>query len=305
MGLLRSCIPLLALGFATAAAGQETPKGADESDIVVTGEALEKRIRDFVGALTQAPPRGQLSRFEWEACPVAIGLTGPQKAAVVRRMRQVADAARIPLGGTGCRPNVLVAVARDKRAFIEALARTVPRVFTDMSRGEMRRILAEPNASAWQGEGPPLDADGRALEQVRLVDSKTGAVTADPVYMNRTIRPGTRITAPSRVHFSLAVVVVEAKALDGLTTTQLADYAAMRAFAKTDPSKLPPSPPPTILTVLDVPMGGSVPITLTEWDLGFLRGLYESQGNLYGASQRSEIRRRLEASLGEAESRKD
>jgi hypothetical protein len=304
MGLRRSCIMFLALGFATPAAAQEAPGGADQ-EIVVTGEALEKRIRDFVGALTQAPPRGQLSRFEWEACPIAIGLAEPQKAAVVRRMRQVADAAKIPLGGTGCRPNVLVAVARDKKAFIEALSRTVPRVFTDMSRSERRRILAEPHASAWQGEGPPLDADGRALEQVRLVDSKTGAVTADPVYMNRTIRPGTRITAPSRVHFSLAVVVVESGALDGLTTTQLADYAAMRAFAKTDPAKLPPSPPPTILTVLDVPMGGSVPITLTEWDLGFLRGLYESQANLYGASQRSEIRKHLESSLGKAEGRQD
>lgn len=123
--------------------------------------------------------------------------------------------------------------------------------------------------------------------------------------MDRTTRRGSRITAPGRLHFSAAVVVVEADALDGLTTTQLADYAAMRAFAKTDPARLPPSPPPTILTVLDVPMGGAVPITLTEWDLGFLRGLYDSQANLYGAAQRSQIRRKLESSLSEAESRQD
>lgn len=305
MDLRRSCIIFLALGFATAAAAQEAPNGADQADIVVTGEALEERVRDFVRALTKAPPRGQLSRFEWEACPMAIGLSEPQKAVVVSRMRQVAGAAEIPLGGTGCSPNVLVAVTRDKRAFIEALSRSAPRLFADMSRSEKRRVLNEPHASAWHGQGPPLDADGRALEQVRLVDPESGAITADPVYMNRTTRKGTLISAPSRSHFSMAVVVVEAGALDGLTTTQLADYAAMRAFAKTDPAKLPPSPPPTILTVLDVPMGGAVPITLTEWDLGFLRGLYKSQANLYGAAQRFEIRRRLESSLGEAESRKD
>ena len=35
-----------------------------------------------------------------------------------------------------------------------------------------------------------------------------------------------------------SVVVVQASALDGLTTTQLADYAAMRAFVRTDPAKL-------------------------------------------------------------------
>jgi len=305
MGLRLSCIIFSALGFATAAAAQKGAPGGADQDIVVTGEALEQRVRDFVGALTQAPPRGQLSRFEWEACPVAIGLTEPQKAAVVSRMRQVARAADVPLGGTGCRPNVLVAVTRDKRAFIEALSRTVPRLFTDMSRGELRRVLNEPHASAWQGQGPPLDAEGHPLEQARLVDPKTGAVNPEPVYVGSTTRPASRITAPSRVHFSAAVVVIEANALDGLTTTQLADYAAMRGFAKTDPARLPPSPPPTILTVLDVPMEGAVPITLTEWDLGFLRGLYDSKANLYGAAQRSEIRRRLEKSLAEAESRKD
>ena len=33
------------------------------------------------------------------------------------------------------------------------------------------------------------------------------------------------------------LVDLEAGALDGLTTTQLADYAAMRLFASTDPSR--------------------------------------------------------------------
>jgi hypothetical protein len=305
MSIRPSCIMFLALGLATPAAAQEAPKGADQADIVVTGEALEERVRNFVDALTRAPPRGQLSRFEWEACPMAIGLSELQKTAVVSRMRQVAKAAEIPLGGTGCSPNVLVAVTRDKRAFIQDLSRQAPKLFADMSRGEKRRVLNEPHASAWHGQGPPLDADGRTLEQVRLVDPETGAVTSDPVYMNRTTRKGTLISAPSRVHFSMAVVVIDSDALDGLTTTQLADYAAMRAFAKTDPARLPPSPPPTILTVLDVPMGGAVPITMTEWDLGFLRGLYETQANLYGASQRSEIRKHLESSLGEAEKRQD
>lgn len=305
MGLRRSCILFLALGVALPAAAQNAPADHDQADIVVTGEALEERVRDFVGALTQAPPRGQLSRFEWEACPMAIGLSDAQEAAVVRRMRQLAKAAEIPLGPTGCKPNVLVAVTQDKRAFIEALSRSAPRLFADMSRREKRRILNEPLASAWQGQGPPLDADGRPLERVRLVDPRTGAVASDPVAMNRTTRTGTRIAAPSRLHFSMAVVVVDSDALDGLTTIQLADYAAMRAYAKTDPARLPPSPPPTILTVLDVPMGGTVPITLTEWDLGFLRGLYASKASLYGASQRSAIRRHLESSLGTAESRQD
>lgn len=262
MGLRRSCILFLALGFATPAAAKEAPAGADQ-EIVVTGEALERRVRDFVGALTKVPPRGQLGRFEWAACPMAIGLSDSHKATVVTRMREVAKAVDMPLGGKGCTPNILVAVTRDKRAFIQTLSRNVPALFTDMTNNERRRILNEPRASAWHVQGPPLDADGHPLKLIRIEDPLTGVALAGAAYMGQSTRPGSRIDAPSRLHFKAAVVVVEADALDGLTTTQLADYAAMRTFAKTDPARLPPSPPPTILNVLDVPMGGAVPITLT------------------------------------------
>jgi hypothetical protein len=34
-----------------------------------------------------------------------------------------------------------------------------------------------------------------------------------------------------------------------------------------------------------------VPVTLTQWDFSFLKGLYSSPGNLYAPSQRSEIGR--------------
>jgi hypothetical protein len=305
MGLRRSCIMFLALGFASPAAAQDAPNGADQTEIVVTGEALEQRVREFVGALTRVPPRGQLSRFEWEACPMVIGLSESRNAAVVSRMRQVAKAVEMPLGGTGCTPNILVAVKRDKRAFIQALSRNVPALFEGMSRSERRRILAEPRASAWHVQGPPLDADGRPLMLIGIQDPITKVASPGEVYMGSSTRSGSRIDVPSRLHFGSAVVIVEADALDGLTTTQLADYAAMRAFAKTDPAQLPPSPPPTILSVLDVPMGGAVPITLTRWDLGFLRGLYGSEADLYGAAQRSQIRRHLVSSLSEAESRPD
>jgi hypothetical protein len=71
----------------------------------------------------------------------------------------------------------------------------------------------------------------------------------------------------------------------------------MRLFAKTDPARLPASSPATILKVLEAPMGSEVPLTLTAWDLSFLKGLYASGGNLFAASQRSEIRRRVEAEL--------
>ena len=61
----------------------------------------------------------------------------------------------------------------------------------------------------------------------------------------------------------------------------------------------------TILKVLEAPMGSEVPLTMTAWDLSFLKGLYAATNNLYAASQRSEIRRQIEGDLtGKRKSRR-
>jgi hypothetical protein len=124
-----------------------------------------------------------------------------------------------------------------------------------------------------------MGADGRDLE----VDPGTGQI------VNRTIEGGSRITVPVHPQFDGAVVVVERKALPGLTVTQLADYAAIRALTGADPARLAASGAPTILHVLEVPMGGSAPVTMTEWDFAFLRSYYDTRRDLRTASQRSAI----------------
>jgi hypothetical protein len=36
-------------------------------------------------------------------------------------------------------------------------------------------------------------------------------------------------------------------------------------------------------------MGGEAPITVTRWDLAFIRSFYGTNGNLYAPAQRGEI----------------
>jgi hypothetical protein len=277
-----------ALALSGGAAAQEAPAKGDDPTIVVTGNTdVESQVRDFVGALTQAPPRGQLSRFEWAVCPGAIGVSATQKAAIAARMRLVAQAAGIRVGSATCTPNVLLMVADDKKAFMELLERKYPYFFGDLSTAEVRRLERDPGpAVAWQVQGPARSADGVELH----------GENGSSFDVNRTIAVGSRITPPTRPQFQAAAVLVEKKALEGLTTTQLADYAAMRGFARTDPARLPPNSPTTILKILDAPMGSEVPVTLTEWDLSFLKALYASP-NLYAASQRTDMRRRIQKDL--------
>lgn len=289
--LFRPLLTAAALMLPGAAVTQTAPQPPQappqDAPITVTGDReAQRQVADFVAALTAASPQGLLSRFEnWHVCPAAAGLAPEQRTAVADRLRRVAAAAGIEVGGASCIPNVLVLVADDKKAMIREFGRRYPGYMGEMSRAERRRLVESPGpAAAWHVKGAPINADGMEV----AYDGEGQA------YMNRTARALSRITVAARPQFAAAVVVVERRALEGLTVTQLADYAAMRTLIRTDPRALAASPIPSILKVLEAPMGSALPLTLTRWDFGVLCGLYAARANVYAASQRSEIRRGIE-----------
>lgn len=266
----------------------------DDAPIVVIGQKdVEKQIENFVGALTQASPRGQIARFETEVCPGAFGMADAQRAAVSERVRTVAAAVGLKVAKADCSPNVVVIVAPDKAAFLKVLAKKHPYMFGDRSAAEIRRISAEPGpAAAWQIQ-EMVNGDGRPI------------FTESDMPVDRSTRTPSRITAPARPVFAAAIVVVESKAIKGLSTTQLADYVAMRALARIDPARIDAAAPSTILRILDAAADSEVPVTLTQWDFSFLKGLYSSRGNLYALSQRSEIGRVMAQEMGDADNGKN
>lgn len=276
------------LFLAQAVFAQETPPEPDAPQIVVEGRKnFERDISKFVGSLAENPAVRQLSRFEQSVCPRTIGFSPAQDEAMRRRMRQVAAAIGIRVGKPDCLANVVVIVTADKRAFLEALRKKKPDYFGELSSMEIRRLIAEPGpATAWQLQGPEMTARGTVL-----------ATDSGGIPTNNTTEPASRLSAPTRPQFEAAVVVIEAAAVEGLTTTQIADYATMRSYAGTRPARLDASTSTTILKVLEAPMGSEVPASLTRWDLGFLRGLYSSPANAYAGAQRSAIRKEVARQL--------
>jgi hypothetical protein len=298
----RALILAAALALAAPAPAQAPPQAPPQAlpqpgqpaqpaspDVVVTGtRERTEQVRDFVRALTPATS-GSIARFIDRVCPYVTGLRPAQNEAVAARLRAIAEAVGLDVAGRDCTPNALVIVTENKGAFIEALRRRQPGSFGAMTSGQVRSLGNAPGpAAAWQLEGP-VDSDGVPL----FWDNLLGA------YRNDTVQAASRIRSHGGRAFDAAALVVEASALEGLTWVQLSDYAAMRLFAQLDPARLRGDPPPTILTVLTTPMGSPVPITMTSWDLGFLRGLYDSRTDLTPSGQRSDIvrgvRRELEA----------
>lgn len=276
---MRIVLLVAALLAAPAAAQTDAP-------IVVIGQReIEQQIESFVGALTRASPRGQIGRFEAAICPGAFGMADAQRAAVGERIRAVAKAVGLTVGNADCTPNLVVIVAANKAAFLKALGKDHNYMFGDRTPAQVRKIIAEPGpAAAWQIQ-QMVNSDGRPVFN-----------EAD-MPINRSTQRPSRITPPARPAFAAAVVVVESEALVGLSTTQLADYAAMRALARIDPERVDAAAPASILRILDAAADSEVPLTLTEWDFSFLKGLYSMPNNLYAPSQRTEIGRVMEQEL--------
>ena len=277
---------LLTASMAAAGAAQPVRPAQDipSETIVVQGTRIDGReVENFVEALTATPLSGQISRFDWEVCPGAVGLGETRNGALTQRLRDVAIAAGMRVAAVGCRPNMLLFVTRGKGRLIDQLNRKYPAYFAGIHRADIRRMVADRSpATAWHVEGR-LDADG--VEVTR--DLTTGQYIVD-----RT-DSASRLSTASRPHFIAAIVAVELDALAGLTLTQLADYAAMRAFTRSDPNKLGRSAASTVLSVIGAPMDSAVPITLTQWDLALLKSLYASNPNRTARAQRTDIKQRV------------
>ena len=275
--------------FTSATAQKVGGEPASEDTVVVTGTRdREKQVRTFVRALTPTS-QDSIPRLIDEVCPAVAGLNPDVGEAVAARLRKVAAAARMTVGGKRCQANVVILVRPGKRAFLEELAKRRPNYFATTEPAEMRRLLGSTGPVAvWRHEGP-VDADGVPLRW----DNRLG-------YVNQTVAAASRITMAGRRGTESAIMLIDAAAIEGLTATQLADYAAMRLLARTDPERLPPAPPPTILTIFDAPADAAVPVTLTAWDLGLLRGLSASSPELAVGSQRAQIARVVGQELARA-----
>jgi hypothetical protein len=276
---------IVAASFAgfSASAQEGRPQAASETEITVTGNRdVESQVREFVAALTPGAVDGNVARFETSICPRVVGASPEQNRKMEERLRAIAVGAGLLLGPERCGANALMIITQDKRALMRGLASRGNYFGDRVTPFERRRLAQQPGPTAfWRLEGF-LTAQGTVLA------SNDG----EPAEYLQSNSRASRISTGTRRAVDGAILVVEARALDGLTTTQVADYAAMRLYGFADPASLPKSAN-TVLTILDAEMGAEIPITLTPWDLSFLRALYASNVTVRSSAQRSEISRRL------------
>ncbi|KRA80782.1 hypothetical protein [Altererythrobacter sp. Root672] len=227
----------------------------------------------FAAGPAQARADEPLPRFEDAVCPGVVGLKRDAAETVVGMIRVNAEALGLPLANEQtCEANVVVAFIDDGADYLNRLVGQNSTIFFEMDKGERERILAE-------------TGDARAVLRVRA-RSRDGMPI--PRRENMTDIPiaemwgaHSKIYTATRNDILSALVLIDRKAVTGLSLQQLADYATLRAFTHT----LPPASArgESIVSLFDE--GADRPAGLTDFDHKFLGALYEGLPNLPGSAR--------------------
>jgi hypothetical protein len=276
-------IGLLA-GMAAAMAAP-APGPPAEPDIVVLGTRQgDRQVRDFVEALAVPSANKQLGRAEDGVCPLSFGLAPRDGARFVQRLRRLAEAAGVPTAGESCRPNVVLFVVPDKKSAIEHWRVKRPDFFEGLLPRDVRALAGSAGpVSAWHivhQKGAGRRAVGENVDGI-----------SNHLVVNHA--SSSRIGSNIQLEFFAAFIVIEASALREATLTQVADYAAMRTFARTDPQAARTQQAPTILTLFEPGLEAAAPLSVTQWDLGFLKALYGTRSAYSAAEQQKAMARSL------------
>jgi len=283
---------VLLCGIGAPLMAQDAPSpdaAAEGGDAVVVSGQRDRRaaIGAFVRAVT-VETDDQIARFDAPACPLGIGLPPSYDRVIESRLRAIADRIGLGTGNRHCRPNIVIVATRAGADLVAQLRRHRPELFGSLDPVDLRRIDRQPGpVRAWQSI-EPRSRDGRPLEVSSYLQIDGGA----QIYIGRhRTNPTTSLSltsTPTRQAIALVFVVIDSAALEGLTLRQIADHAAMRAFARTRSTE---STGGRSILGLFADRQAGLPLAneLTDWDMAYLTGLYRTAGDVKAALQKSAI----------------
>ncbi len=253
----------LAAPVLPAAAADPPPSSVAQNDvdaIVVAGKRVpvRKSIVTFVTGITRL--EGDLvSRWRDPVCPYVVTTSEKLRVYIRERLLEVAES--VPVRSTrkaDCVPNLFIVLTPEPDEFVEQWKQRDGGMFRWKPRRGVERSESGPVRTWHRADLEP--ADGSPLI---IKDGQPPGVKMK----------GSRIEINALEAMSVAVILIDANAITQVTPQQLADYIAMRSFAKVDVTA-DLSSTPTILRLF-APEGGA-PAEITDFDLAFLRGLYRT-----------------------------
>lgn len=253
-----------------------------DAPIVVTGqrvtrEQARERAATFVRQVGIA--RGDISaaRFIDPVCPRVMGISEPYAGMVRARMVAIAEAAAIPVGRQGCAPNISVSFVGDATGLMQEIQRRSPTRFNEIPRDERAAMVSGDAPVRWWylTETRSRHRMRNAPQSMQTEAGSGGGGSAQAsgsldVEALSHYDAGSHVSNQANRAIIDANVVIDLDGVEGRTLQAVAAYAAFVAF-----SEVRRSDPPPAGSILG--MFGAEPQadTLTDWDMAFLRALYQ------------------------------
>lgn len=257
---------LLCAATALPAAAQQT-----ESDdkVVVQGKSAEDAVRDFVAEVGSAPEGMNLARWDGTVCVGVYNLAPKYAQALIDQVSIVGVAVGLEPGEPGCKPNILIMADHDGDALAARLVEDHLRKFlpaethgTDLGRKGLEVFKTS-------------DAPVRWWQLSQTVQNETGAPI--PRGDSILVRGASRLRSNVRQEMAGAIIILDAARIGTISFPSLMDYVSMVALAQID-AEADTREFPTILNLFDAASGERT-ARMTQWDLDYLTGLYETPGN--------------------------
>jgi hypothetical protein len=262
---------LLSIGTA-----QQTPPPQDVpvqvEDVVVESRRLERLAREFIDDVAAPTSTRGLARWNAELCVSALNLRTDVAQTIVDRISDVARDLGVRAGEPGCEANVVIVAAGDGAGMATAMVGSRRRAFDTGSpkihpgdRGLQAFMTSDRPVRWWQMSVPIDSASGKRA--IRLPGD------AGPPRI--VVFAASRLSSQIRDDLNKVFIIVDMDDIQGLTTTQLADYLTMVTLAQIDAD----GDTSSYDTVLNVFKDREGVTGLTDWDRSYLTGLYAAEQN--------------------------
>jgi len=290
-----SCAMMCAQPALAQAQGDKDAPSDPSRDIVVTGQVqTPAAVRQQASAITQnvgEKYKVPLAQFQEPVCPGIVGMPAGVAEVMIARIRSNAEVVGIPVATEGkCEPNIMVFFVPDGQQTIKALQNRRSDLFRSMSTRDLTRLAGEPGpVHAW------VNTVTRSRHGDKLRGDETELGNPPTLYVANS---HSHMWLASRVDIASSVVMLDLKAVHGMSAVQLADYATMRSFAQTR-AAVGGNNVGTILGLFDA--GGAKPMEMTDFDIAYLRAIYHSASNINAVSKLGHIDGELRKQRAERE----
>ncbi|ESZ87308.1 MAG: hypothetical protein Q27BB25_09645 [Blastomonas sp. CACIA14H2] len=297
--IIFGCSSLLVLPALSSA--QDAPTAKPEIEVLgerQTEAEARRDAHDYVRKTGIVRNDDPVARWNAPICPKVIGLHDDYGRIVEDRVRGLAQRVGVKAADAPCRTNIIISFVTDARATARRVASRNPVTFNEVPQHARDALINGDAPVRWWYSTALGSSDGVSVAPQISGPEALGAGSEQSGWLLGV--PGVRGFRPSVVQTQIvrslqsATVIVDINRAQGLPLDSVADYAATVALAEVQPGD-----PPTDSLLALFASGGSQ-AKLTDFDLSFLKGLYDIPASRAGWQQRRMLVARIIRDAGEA-----